>query len=87
MIIARNGFNLIAGSIRVQGLRFQLKCGARSGNIATRKYIEYGAYGDLILIYANPYSIYLRGTILVHSGLRNLDESGYSALDSGFNGF
>ena len=25
--------------------------------------IEYGVYGDLIIIYPKPYSIYLRGTI------------------------
>ena len=25
--------------------------------------VEYGAYGDLIMIYPKPYSIYLRGTI------------------------
>ena len=25
--------------------------------------IEYGVYGDLIIIYPQPYSIYLRGTI------------------------
>ena len=33
-------------------------------------YIEYGVYGDLIRIYPNPYSIYLRGTVAlcrVHS--------------------
>ena len=29
------------------------------------KQIEYGVYGDLIIIYPKPYSIYLRGTILV----------------------
>ena len=27
------------------------------------KEIEYGVYGDLILMYPTPYSIYLRGTI------------------------
>ena len=26
-------------------------------------YIEYGVYGDLIMIYPKPYSIYLRGAI------------------------
>ena len=34
--------------------------------IVPLKKIEYGVYGDLILvIYSNPYSIYLRGTIRV----------------------
>ena len=27
------------------------------------KQVKYGVYGDLILIYPKPYSIYLRGTI------------------------
>ena len=27
------------------------------------KKIEYGVYGELIIIYPKPYSIYLRGTI------------------------
>ena len=27
------------------------------------KYIQYGVYGDLIIIYPKPYSIYLRETI------------------------
>ena len=26
------------------------------------KYIEYGVYGDLVILYPQPYSIYLRGT-------------------------
>ena len=26
--------------------------------------MEYGVYGDLIVIYPKPYSIYLRGTII-----------------------
>ena len=30
---------------------------------ANGRYIEYGVYGDLIIIYPNPCSIYLRGTI------------------------
>ena len=29
------------------------------------KLIEYGVYGHLLLIYAKPYSIYLRGTITI----------------------
>ena len=32
------------------------------GSIAPLKYIEYGVYGDLIIIYPKPFSIYLRGT-------------------------
>ena len=28
------------------------------------KYIEYGVYGDLIIKYPKPYSIYLRGNIV-----------------------
>ena len=31
--------------------------------IVPLKQIDYGVYGDLILIYPKPYSIYLRGTI------------------------
>ena len=30
--------------------------------ISPLKYIEYGVYGDLVIIYTKPYSIYLRGT-------------------------
>ena len=33
------------------------------GPIVPLKQIEYGVYGDLIIIYPKPYSIYLRGTI------------------------
>ena len=34
--------------------------------IVPLKWIEYGAvYGDLVIIYPKPYSIYLRGTIKV----------------------
>ena len=32
-----------------------------SGFIVPLKYIEYGVFGDLIIRYARPYSIYLRG--------------------------
>ena len=35
------------------------------GFMVTLKYIEYGVYGDLIVIYPKPYSIYLRGTVRV----------------------
>ena len=31
--------------------------------IVPRQWIEYGVYGDLIMINPKPYSIYLRGTI------------------------
>ena len=31
------------------------------------KQIEYGVYGDLITTYPKPYSIYLRGTIVLGS--------------------
>ena len=37
----------------------------RSWVIIPLKSIEYGVYGDLIIIYPTPYSIYLRGTILI----------------------
>ena len=30
--------------------------------IVPLKYIEYGLYGDLIIVYPKPYSIYLSGT-------------------------
>ena len=33
------------------------------GFIVPVKQIEYGVYGDLIILYPKPYSIYLRGTI------------------------
>ena len=33
------------------------------GFIVPLKWIDYGVYADLILIYPKPYSIYLRGTI------------------------
>ena len=32
--------------------------------IVPLKWVEHGVYGDLILTYPKPYSIYLRGTIL-----------------------
>ena len=31
--------------------------------IVPLKWIEYGVYGDLIIVYPKPYSVYLRGTI------------------------
>ena len=31
--------------------------------IVPLRYIEYGVYGDLIIRYPKPYSIYLRGTM------------------------
>ena len=31
--------------------------------IAPLRQIEYGLYGDLMIIYSKPYSIYLRGII------------------------
>ena len=37
----------------IEGLRFK----------SPFKQIEYGVYGDFILIYPKPYSIYFRGTI------------------------
>ena len=37
------------------------------GVIIPLKLIEYGVYGDLIIMYPKPYSIYLRGTILLYS--------------------
>ena len=37
-------------------------------SIVPLKYVECGVYGDLIMIYPKPYSIYLRGTV----GLRVL---------------
>ena len=33
--------------------------------IVPLKYIELGVYGDLIITYPKPYSIYLRGIILI----------------------
>ena len=33
------------------------------GYIVPRKHIEYWVYGDLIIIYPKPYSIYVRGTV------------------------
>ena len=40
---------------------------SEGGSIVPLKYIEYGVYGDLIIIYPKPYSIYLRGTIILES--------------------
>ena len=37
------------------------------GFIVPLKQIEYGVYGDFIIIYPKPYSIYLRGTIELQS--------------------
>ena len=34
------------------------------------KYIEHGVYGDLIIIYPKPYSIYLTGGIITSTILR-----------------
>ena len=31
------------------------------------KYIEHGAYGDLIIMYPKPYSIHFRGTTMVQN--------------------
>ena len=31
--------------------------------VVPRKSMEYGVYGDLIMRYPKPYSVYLRGTI------------------------
>ena len=47
------------------------------GVIVPLKWIEYGVYGDLIIIYPKPYSIYLRGTI-GFSVLGFLDSQGAS---------
>ena len=35
------------------------------GSIVPLKYIEYGVYGDVIIICPKQYSIYLRGTIIL----------------------
>ena len=32
------------------------------------KYLEYGVYGDLIIIYPKPYSTYMKGTIGLYKG-------------------
>ena len=47
--------------------------------IVPLKQIEYGVYGDLIMIYAKPCSIYLRGTYIV-------GEKGLGLLFSKWNG-
>ena len=41
-------------------------CGSRSKSrsIVPLKYIEHGVYGDPIITYPKPYSIYLRGTLI-----------------------
>ena len=45
------------------GLRTTFKKEAQQLGIVPFKYIEYGVYGDLSIIYPKPYSIYPRGTI------------------------
>ena len=40
--------------------------------IVPLKYIEYGVYGDVIITYPKPYSIYLRGTIRLELNLMKL---------------
>ena len=35
-------------------------------SIVPLKWIEYGVYGDLVIMYPKPYSIYLRGTITLN---------------------
>ena len=45
------------------GLGAQLGYVRGLGCVVLLKYIEYGVYGDLIILYPKPYSIYLRGTI------------------------
>ena len=40
--------------------------------IFSLKQIEYGVYGDLLIIYPKPYSIYLRGTITLNPELNPL---------------
>ena len=53
------------GVVEASGL-FEWKLhGPRLPQPSPFKYIEYGVYGDLIIIYPKPYSIYLRRTIIV----------------------
>ena len=40
--------------------------------IVPLRYIEYGVYGDLIIRYPKPYSIYLRGTMRSSGTIRGL---------------
>ena len=51
--------SLAPGFVRISG------CWFRVWGLVPVKQIAYGVYGDLIIniIYPNPYSIYLRGTI------------------------
>ena len=45
--------------------------------------MDYGVYGDLIIIYPKPYSIYLRGTI----GVEGLGFNGHLSTKDRFFGF
>ena len=59
--------------LRVSGMQTRKKSGCREGHLPNEglrvslKYIEHGVYGDLIMIYPKPYSIYLRGSITLNA--------------------
>ena len=49
--------------LRLEARKAKCAQGVSNQNIIPLKYIEYGLYADLIVIYPKPCSIYLRGTI------------------------
>ena len=55
------------GSMDVLGTLEEGACATRrfSKDAVPLKEIECGVYGDLLIIHQKPYSIYLRGTILL----------------------
>ena len=75
-----------AWSSTPQGFRLLgvLDLGVRAVKFWGYSVIEYGVYGDLIIIYPKPYSIYLRGTIGVRgSGNWGLGITQLRATSSG----
>ena len=49
--------------IGVLGLGLGFRVGGLELSVSLYKWIEYGVYGDLSIIFPKPYSIYLRGRI------------------------
>ena len=67
-------------AVPVQGLCVRVECSFFAiGFIVHLKQMECGIYGDLIIIYLKPYSIYLRGM----AGLRVSSSSSSSSSNMG----
>ena len=58
------GFQNYGPFLGTLNIRCRITIGIQQGTIIlTTTQIEYGIYGDLMIIYPKPYPIYLRGTI------------------------